>query len=151
MIGNWSACASKSLPKILKHATPGGTANGSRSNEALASIKLNDMENASQVSSNSAITALEEEERSLRERLIVLEEQKFMISEMIIAANKSRRLDDATTLTRSVQDLTIEIDQVQGQLSSLDFASAYIGILPNRWSIISQSWLIPYMHVDAYR
>ena len=90
------------------------------------------MENASQVSSNSAITALEEEERSLRERLIVLEEQKFMISEMIIAANKSRRLDDATTLTRSVQDLTIEIDQVQGQLSSLDFASAYIGILPNR-------------------
>lgn len=90
------------------------------------------MENASQVSSNSAVTALEEEEKPLRERLIILEEQKFLVREMITAANKSRKLDDATTLTRSLQDLTIEIDQVQGQLSSLDFASAYTGTLPSR-------------------
>ena len=90
------------------------------------------MENASQVSSNSAITALEEEEKLLRERLIVLEEQKFMITEMITAANKSRKLDDATTLARSLQELTIEIDQAQGQLSALDFASAYTGALPSR-------------------
>ena len=120
----------KSLPKILKHATPKGAAGrggggGAQGTTALASIKFKDAENASQVSSGSAITALEEEEKLLRERLIVLEEQKFFVSKMIGEANRRRKFDEAASLAQNVQDLTREIDQVQGQLSALDFAGAY--------------------------
>jgi hypothetical protein len=43
----------------------------------LASIKYNDVDASSQASSSSAVSALEAEEKTLRERLIVLEEQKF--------------------------------------------------------------------------
>ena len=116
----------KSLPKILKHATPRG-AGGRAQGGALASIKFKDAENASQVSSSSAITALEEEEKLLRERLMVLEEQKFFVSEMISDASRRRKFDEAASLAQNVQDLTTEIDQVQGQLSGLDFAGVYTG------------------------
>ncbi|KAI4155204.1 MAG: hypothetical protein LQ340_001157 [Diploschistes diacapsis] len=120
----------KSLPKVLKHASPNGVPSRmphSRQNSALAAIKFNDAENASQVSSSSAISALEEEEKSLRERLIVLEEQKFFVGEMVADANKRRKLDEASALSQNLQDLSREIDQIQGQISGLDFEGAYAG------------------------
>src|SRR2546421_554626 len=87
----------KTLPKILRHATPHGKArvndppsalpNGKpHYGSALASIKYNSLEldGSSQMSSaSSQISALEAEEKPLRERLIVLEEQKFFVGEMI--------------------------------------------------------------------
>ena len=118
----------KSLPKILKHAanhtppSPSGRPNG-----ALASIKFNDADNSSLASSNSAISALESEEKSLRERLIVLEEQSFLIKEQLADAKKRRQFDEAAALKQAVEDLGTEIDQVQGQLGQLDFAGAYGG------------------------
>lgn len=122
----------QSLPKILKHAAPNGTLSpGQRTPNgkptALASIKLNDMESASQISGSSAISALEEEEKTLRDRLIVLEEQKFFVTEMISDANKRRKFDEVNALAQNVQDLSTEIDQVQGQIANLDFAAAYTG------------------------
>lgn len=122
----------KSLPKIMKHASAYGmgsservaTTNG-RSNGALASIKYNDIETASQVSSSSAISALEAEERSLREKLMVLEEQSFLVKEQIADANKRRKFDEVSSLAQNVEDLSKEIDQVQGQLAQLDFAGLY--------------------------
>ena len=124
----------KSLPKIMKHASAYGmgsservaTTNG-RSNGALASIKYNDIETASQVSSSSAISALEAEERSLREKLMVLEEQSFLVKEQIADANKRRKFDEVSSLAQNVEDLSKEIDQVQGQLAQLDFAGLYSG------------------------
>lgn len=123
----------KSLPKIMKHASAYGmgsnervTTNG-RPNGALASIKYNDIETASQVSSSSAISALEAEERSLRERLMVLEEQSFLVKEQIADANKRRKFDEVSSLAQNVEDLSKEIDQVQGQLAQLDFAGLYSG------------------------
>ncbi|MCJ1478101.1 carboxypeptidase Y-deficient [Lambiella insularis] len=132
----------KTLPKVLKHASPHGalsnnhlTPNG-RPTSALASIKFKDIDSASQVSSSSAISALEEEEKSLRDRLIVLEEQKFFVNEMVADANKRRKFDEVSSLTQNVQDLSREIDQIQGQISQLDFAGAYAGqavdTLPSR-------------------
>lgn len=121
----------KTLPKILRHASPHGvSSNGhlipnSRPHSALANIKYNDIDTASQVSSSSAISALEEEEKSLRDRLIVLEEQKFFVSEMVADANKRRKFDEVSSLTLNVQDLSREIDQIQGQIAQLDFAGAY--------------------------
>ena len=123
----------KTLPKVLKHASPhGAVPNGhlgpnGPSNGALAAIKYNEIDNSSQVSSSSAISALEEEEKTLRDRLIVLEEQKFFVGEMIADANKRRKFDEVSSLAQNIQDLGKEIDQIQGQLGQLDFAGAYGG------------------------
>ena len=68
---------------------------------------------------------METEEKELRERLIVLQEQKFMVSEMVADATKHRRFDEVTSLKTNLEDLNQEIDQVNGQLGQLDFASAY--------------------------
>lgn len=135
----------KSLPKIMKHATPSRpplpATNGSgKPQSALASIKYNDLappnssnssphkpassRNSSSASS-AAVTALEAEERELRERLIVLEEQKFLVQEMIVDANKRRKFDEVSALAQNVEDLSKDIDQIQGQLAGMDFVGAY--------------------------
>ena len=122
----------KTLPKVLKHASPHGVPNNHLSpngkpTSALAAIKYNEVDNVSQVSSSSAVSALEAEEKALRDRLIVLEEQKFFVGEMIADANKRRKFDEVSSLSQNVQDLGKEIDQIQGQIAQLDFASAYSG------------------------
>ncbi|KAL4897343.1 putative vacuolar segregation protein [Aspergillus ambiguus] len=140
----------KTLPKILKHATPNGrlpsatsvpgspspssTSNGGhqRHGSALASIRYGSVAASGSNSSlasdtSSAISALEAEEKSLRERLIVLEEQKFFVSEMIADANRRRKFDEVSSLAMNVEDLTREIDRVNGMLNSLDFESVYTG------------------------
>jgi rabenosyn-5 len=129
----------KSLPKIMKHATPNNLRNAPSVNgkpqSALASIKYNDVANgngrpsSSRTSSVSSaqITALEAEEKELRERLIVLEEQKFLVSGLIADANKRRKFDEVSALAQNSEDLTKEIDQIQGQLAGMDFAGAYGG------------------------
>ena len=128
----------KSLPKIMRHAMPNGkpipsAANG-KPQGSLATIKYNKTANgdgsrptSSRQSSTSsaAVTALEAEEKELRERLIVLEEQKFFVSEMIADANKRRKFDEVGSLAQNVEDLSREIDQIHAQLSQMDFASAY--------------------------
>lgn len=111
----------KSLPKVLRHATPGGHSKpgiGSRQPSALSQIKFNELETASQVSS-SEVSQLETEEKELRERLIVLEEQRFFVREMAADANRRRKFDEAAALSQNIEDLTKEIDQIQGQLGQL--------------------------------
>lgn len=118
----------KALPKIMKHTAPSDrlTSNGKPSG-ALASIKFNDVDTASQASSSSAISAMEVEERALREQLIVLEEQLFLVKEQIAEASKRRRFDEVSSLSQNVEDLSREIDQVNNSLGQLDFAAAYGG------------------------
>jgi rabenosyn-5 len=114
----------KSLPKILKHATP----NGRPSSSYLSAIKRNEpgVDSSSVISASSAqISAMEAEEKELRDRLIVLEEQKFFVSEMIADANKRRKFDEVAALAQNVEDLSKEIDTINGQLSQLNFAAAY--------------------------
>ncbi|KAJ5135085.1 uncharacterized protein N7515_004363 [Penicillium bovifimosum] len=139
----------KSLPKILKHTTPAsdripsrtispstpvnGSTRGLRSPEtALSSIKYNSVaasgSNTSLASdTSSAVSALEAEEKSLRDRLIVLEEQKFFVSEMIADANRRRKFDEVSSLAMNVEDLSREIDRVNGMLANLDFEGVYTG------------------------
>ncbi|KAI2786240.1 hypothetical protein POX_g08623 [Penicillium oxalicum] len=139
----------KTLPKVLKsaHADNGGTSRtsspsipnngpsaGSRPPEtALASIKYNERAAASRSDSSlgsdasSAVSALEAEEKALRERLIVLEEQKFFVSEMIADANRRRKFDEVSSLAVNVEDLSREIDSVNGMLAALDFEGVYTG------------------------
>lgn len=109
----------RSLPKILKHAAPSGRSGTG----ALASIKYNDRSTGSVVSSE--VSAMETEEKELRERLIILEEQKFMVSEMVANAKKARRFDEVTSLAQNLEDLNVEIGTVNGQLGQLDFRGVY--------------------------
>lgn len=111
----------RALPKILKHAVPQGRPHGGG---ALAAIKFNN-QSAGSVVSSSEVSAMETEEKELRERLIILEEQKFMVSEMVAGATKHRRFDEVASLAQNLEDLNQEIDQVNGQLGQLDFAGAY--------------------------
>lgn len=138
----------KSLPKVLKHATPHGEVTprnsvvgissplapgsaGGKPQNALASIRYNhvrhDSSSALSMSSaaSSRISELEAEEKSLRERLIILEEQKFMVQEMVADANKRRKFDEVAALAGNVEDLSREIDNIQGMLDNLDFEGAY--------------------------
>ena len=124
----------KALPKILKHASPHGAkpspTGKSNGGGTLASIRFNDaFENGSQVSGSSALESLEAEERQLRERLIVLEEQKFIVSEMVADARKRRRFDEERSLMGNVEELDREIDRVNGMIGRLDFAGLYEGRL----------------------
>ena len=119
----------KSLPKALKHASPHGLrpTHSPRPSGTFSPSPLGrDAETASQVSS--AVSALEAEEKALRDRLIVLEEQHFFVGEMVADANKRRRFDEVAALAQNLQDLTGEIDQLRGQLQGLDFAGAYSAI-----------------------
>lgn len=68
---------------------------------------------------------MEAEEKELRERLIVLEEQRFMVSEMVADAKKGRKFNEVQALSGNVDDLTREIDAVNGMLGQLDFAGVY--------------------------
>lgn len=138
----------KSLPKILRNAAPNGRlpsatsspssspANGHRPQDSsLASIKYgHNAANGSTSSvtseTSSAISALEAEEKSLRERLIVLEEQKFFVSEMIADANRRRKFDEVSSLAVNIEDLSREIDRVNGMLDALDFEGVYTGVQP---------------------
>lgn len=144
----------KALPKVLKHASPGGdristprtsspgtpvngqSAPGARPQDsALASIKYNNHATRGSTSSlvsdtSSAVSALEAEEKSLRDRLIVLEEQKFFVSEMIADANRRRKFDEVSSLAVNVEDLSREIDRVNGMLAGLDFEGVYTGNIP---------------------
>lgn len=133
----------RSIPKVLKRATPNGkpmpTNTNGKPQSALASVNYNDITNGggsrpsssrnSSISS-AALTALEAEEKELRERLIVLEEQKFILSEMIADANKRRKFDEVGSLAQNVEDLSREIDQIQAQLALMDFAGVYAGDQP---------------------
>ncbi|KAJ5917932.1 hypothetical protein N7454_010307 [Penicillium verhagenii] len=140
----------KSLPKVLKHASPsrdpipsrtsspstlvnGSPAPTKPQESALASIAYNKRlaPNGSTASlasdTSSAVSALEAEEKSLRERLIVLEEQKFFVSEMIADANRRRKFDEVSSLAVNVEDLSREIDRISGMLAGLDFEGVYTG------------------------
>lgn len=135
----------KSLPKVLKHATPHGTnisptkpdPSQSNSNPRASLAVLNHTHMRHDSSSNlsvasfgsSRVSELEAEEKSLRERLIVLEEQKFMVQEMIADANRRRKFDEVAALASNVEDLSAEIDGVQKLVDNLrgEFESAYTG------------------------
>ncbi|KAI1912073.1 carboxypeptidase Y-deficient [Ophidiomyces ophidiicola] len=136
----------KTLPKLLKHATPHGrlaeptpeslSYNGTSppTARALATIKYGHQNSHKHTSSipslisdnSSALSALETEEKALRERLIVLEEQKFFVSEMIADANRRRKFDEASSLATNVEELGKEIDKINGMLGQLDFAGVYL-------------------------
>lgn len=132
----------KALPKILKHASPHGmqpinhrttlsTIDGHLAppNGRLAAIRSSSPSGGGAFrdeSSSSAVSSIETEEKELRERLMVLEEQKFMVGEMLADSQRRRKFEEVESLGRNLEDLGREIDGVQRMLGGLDFEGAYV-------------------------
>jgi len=110
----------KALPKVLKHATP----NGLHPSSAHGAPSPLSRSPASSVTSSATTTRLKvdvdnEESRQLRESLVVLEEQKFLVSEMLADASKRRKFEEVESLTRNLADLSREADRVGGVLAEV--------------------------------
>jgi hypothetical protein len=109
----------KNVPKILKSNASGhrrllsglnGTSHLSplRNGESASfDAETSSLGGASEAST--AVSALETEEKEARERLLVLEEQKFMVQEMLNNAKGTRRFEEVGALTRNLEELDKEI------------------------------------------
>ncbi|KKF93289.1 hypothetical protein CFO_g4360 [Ceratocystis platani] len=63
---------------------------------------------------------LEIEERQVREKLIVLEEQRFMVQQMIDSAHGGRRFEEVSALTRNVEELDAEIAHAKARVGNVE-------------------------------
>jgi hypothetical protein len=122
----------KSVPQMLRSGSSkssrllsltSGT-NGSSSSLNLSPLRNGEVaesETASQASETStAMSALETEEKDLRERLVVLEEQRFMVKQMVNSARGARRFEEVSALTRNVEELDMEIRKLQKQVGGVE-------------------------------
>lgn len=128
----------KSVPALLKSQTSnhrrllsggGGGGGGSRTASPLRNGSLAGLDDAaaetaslggaSEVSS-AAMSALETEEREARERLVVLEEQRFMVREMLSHARTARRFEEVTALTRNLEELEREIEASKRSVAGVE-------------------------------
>ncbi|KAI0394170.1 FYVE zinc finger protein [Xylariaceae sp. FL0594] len=113
----------KNLPRLLKHNSSSSARSRLAPNGHVASpLRHGDLlETASQTSEASTVaSALETEEKEVRERLIVLEEQKYMVQKMIGASRGARRFEEVSALTRNVEELDKEIEEAKAKVSELD-------------------------------
>ncbi|KAI9669277.1 MAG: carboxypeptidase Y-deficient [Alyxoria varia] len=101
------------------------TINGNLAPSTLTNGRSPPDDTSSQVSSSqqsdreSRLSSLESEEKAAREQLIVLEEQRFMVSEMLADAQRRRKFEEVASLGKNVDDLTRECDRLQGVLAGL--------------------------------
>ncbi|KAK1957234.1 FYVE zinc finger protein [Colletotrichum sublineola] len=123
----------KSVPQILRsrssqtprlRALQSASVNGSSSSLHLSPLRnqeLADSETASQASeASTAMSALETEEKEARERLVVLEEQRFMVQRMVDNARDARRFEEVSALTRNVEELDREIEKAKKNVGGVE-------------------------------
>ncbi|KAL2133299.1 hypothetical protein VTI74DRAFT_2565 [Chaetomium olivicolor] len=67
-----------------------------------------------------AVSALETEEKDAREKLVVLEEQRFMVQEMINQARGSRRFEEVSALSRNLEELDKEIEATKTLVAGVE-------------------------------
>ncbi|UNI20512.1 carboxypeptidase Y-deficient [Purpureocillium takamizusanense] len=118
----------KSLPGLLRHRSTPSTssrflsATPTHSTSSLRHTELADSETASQAPSETStmVSQLETEERELRERLAVLEEQKFMVDDMLRLATRSRRFEEVSALSRNADELDGEIAELKKKVGNVE-------------------------------
>ncbi|KAK4097872.1 hypothetical protein N658DRAFT_499960 [Parathielavia hyrcaniae] len=83
---------------------------------------------------SSAAAVLENEEREARERLVVLEEQRFMVQEMLRSARGARRVEEAGALTKNLEELDREIEASKRAVANVEerWEGVYAGEVPSR-------------------
>lgn len=128
----------KSVPRMLKSGSssaPSSTnhrrllsgLNGSsshlsplRNGESAASSDPDTASLGGASEASTAVSALETEERELREQLVVLEEQRFMVDDMVNNARGSRRFEEVSALARNREELDREIEALKKQVSGVE-------------------------------
>ncbi|KAH7324943.1 FYVE zinc finger-domain-containing protein [Stachybotrys elegans] len=118
----------KSLPQLLRsRSAPIGASsrllpstNHSTSN--LRHTELAESETASQAPSEGStiVSQLETEEKDLRERLVILEEQRFMVQDMLKTATAARRFEEVSALSRNADELELEIQDLKGKVHGVE-------------------------------
>lgn len=69
---------------------------------------------------STAVSALETEEKEARERLVVLEEQRFLVQEMLGNARGARRFEEVSSLSRNLEELDEEIEASKKLVSGVE-------------------------------
>lgn len=120
----------KSVPKMLNSGSASSTTHRrhlavtDRHGSSGALSPLRNGESAAEPGSETAslagaseastvVSALETEEKELRERLVVLEEQRFLVREMVNNARTLRRFEEVTALNKNVEELDREITSLR--------------------------------------
>ncbi|RSL63065.1 hypothetical protein CEP54_005430 [Fusarium duplospermum] len=119
----------KSLPQLLRSRSSASSATAVSSSRLLAHThsglrhsELADPDTASQAPSegSTVVSQLEAEEKELREKLVVLEEQRFMVQAMVKTAHGSRRFEEVSALSRNVDELDAEIKVLKGKVGGVE-------------------------------
>ncbi|KAK3312576.1 FYVE zinc finger-domain-containing protein [Apodospora peruviana] len=134
----------KSVPAVLKRNSSSGTTTTSSHRRLLSGLNGSTLSSSSPLrngesaavgfdpetsslggasEASMAISALETEEKEARERLIVLEEQRFLVKEMVDNAHGARRVEEVGALTRNLEELDREIEA----------AKKVVGGVSERW------------------
>jgi len=61
----------------------------------------------------------EAQEKELKEKMMVLEEQKFLVENMVEQAKRGRRMEEVVALRESLVDLEGEIGKIKEELGDL--------------------------------
>jgi polyhydroxyalkanoate synthesis regulator phasin len=77
-------------------------------------------DDARSTASSAVVSQLETEEKDLRERLVVLEEQRFVVGNMLRAATTARRFEEVTALSGNVDELDAEIAALQSKVRAVE-------------------------------
>jgi len=64
----------------------------------------------------------EAKEKEMKEKMMVLEEQKYLVENMIERARKGRRMEEVGALKESLGELAGEIEKIQKELGDLFIA-----------------------------
>ncbi|KAK7424820.1 carboxypeptidase Y-deficient [Neonectria magnoliae] len=119
----------KSLPQFLRSSssapsTPSASRILASNTHSASSLRHSELasETASQAPSegSTVVSQLETEEKDLRERLVVLEEQRFMVHDMVKSAQTARRFEEVSALSRNLEELDIEIRALKDKVGGVE-------------------------------
>lgn len=123
----------KSLPKMLKSTHPSAHPSSHHRKHLTTTDRLNStlsttstaaaspLRNGELASPSTTTTDdLEAEEKDLRERLVVLEEQRFLVLEMVRQARVARRFEEVGALGKNVAELEGEIEGLKAAVEGVE-------------------------------
>ncbi|TQV97495.1 vacuolar segregation protein (Pep7) [Cordyceps javanica] len=117
----------KSLPQLLRNQSSRSARSAAHlsvhsGSSGLRYTELAESDTASQAASEAStiVSQLQTEEKGLREGLAVLEEQRFMVEEMLRAATRARRFEEISALNRNMDELEAEIQALKGKITKVE-------------------------------
>lgn len=113
----------KSLPQLLRSSSRNSTSSAPRGLLTQSNLRHSETADSSSTTSDdrsTAITQLESEEKELRERLVVLEEQAFMVEGMLADATRGRRFEEVSALSRNKEELDREVGELKQRVGGVE-------------------------------